>query len=596
MSRGFKKRFLAVICLCVATLMIFAGCNRDADGTADQNGGGAENGGEKTTFEKTVELPEENPTPPLTKPNLDFGSNPTMQGIDTSFAKNYVDMFTERDLSGEYDESAAAFVSLKGNEISTSSKAVLVSGTKVKLEKAGTYVFSGSLLDGAIIVEAAKDAKIQIVLNGVDIASATGAPIYIKQANKVFITLAKGTENRLTNGGSFVQTDDNGVDAVIFSKDDLTLNGAGTLLLGTTAGHGISAKDDLAIAGGAYLIDVAMHGIDANDSLRIANAFVDIKSGKDGIRAKNDVDPTLGYVYINDGTYQIKSGGDSISATSCVQIDCGTFDLQSGVGISAATDDGLTSRKGIKTAQNLLVVEGTFTADTFEDFVNAKGSIILANGELTLKSGDDAFHADRSIYAVDATVTVSECREGLEAYNVDIRGGKITINSSDDAISVAGGKDSADDAEDPFFSEVGTLNISGGEIMINALGDGIDVKGEFVMSDGLLRISVSAKDGNSTYDYESGGNISGGILIATGPKDISQIPTSATQGFLSFATTDAAFAAGTQIAITDSAGEVILLENPTYDFEMFIATSSTIKKGQEYKITVGDASITKTAN
>ena len=445
-----------------------------------------------------------------------------------------------------------------------------------------------------IFVEAPKEAKIQIVLSGVDLTSQTGAAIYVKQANKVFITLAKGTENKLANGGSFVQTDENMVDSVIFSREDITINGAGTLLVSTTAGHGIVSKDDLVIAGGAYVINASMHGIDANDSVRLANAFVDIKSGKDGIRAKNDVDESLGYIYINDGDYHISASGDAISATSCVQIDCGKFDIKSGVGIDAASDDGTVSRKGIKTAHSLLVVDGTFVGDTFEDFVNAKHSIILAKGEFTLKAGDDAFHADKNLYAVDATVTVIDCREGLEGYNVDIRGGKVTINSSDDAINVAGGKDTADAIEDPFFSGAGTLIISGGEIIINALGDGIDVKGEFLMFDGLLRISVSAKDGNSAYDYESGGEITGGVLIATGPKSVSQLPTSSAQGFL-YIDAQNRREAGIEITVTDSDGKLLFSETPTYDYEMFIATSSDIKKDQKYKVTIGNDSITYTA-
>ena len=598
MNHSFKKRFLTIICLSLALIMCFAGCKNAAQNQGEDSGSNPEAESEKSTFEKNVDIPDVIPTPAPSKPDLDFGSNPTMQGIDTSFSKNYADMFTARDLSAEYDVSKSALVSFQGDKVDTSSKAVYVSGTTVRLEDEGTYVFSGTLTDGMIFVEASKDAKIQIVLNGVDLTSKTGAAIYVKQANKVFITLAPGTENKLINGGSFVQVDDNMVDSVIFSKQDLTLNGSGTLIVGTTAGHGIVSKDDLVIAGGAYVINTAMHGIDANDSVRLANAFVNIQSGKDGIRAKNDEDAALGFVYINDGEYQIKASGDAISATSSVQIDCGSFDLNSGFGIDAANDDTTTSKKGIKTAHSLLVVDGTFNAEAFEDFVNAKGSIILAKGTFTLKSGDDAFHADKSLYAVDATVTISECREGLEGYNVDIRGGKITINSSDDAINVAGGKDTSDGEEDPFFSEVGTLNISGGEIIINALGDGIDVKGEFLMSDGLLRISVSAKDGNSAYDYESGGNITGGVFIATGSKKVSQIPTSSTQGFLSVASKEdgAVFEAGTEITVSDADGKLVFSETPTYDFEMFIATSSGIKAGAEYTITIGSSSIPKKAN
>lgn len=572
-----------MVCVCLVVLIALSGCSKETPGVGSEEN--SQTMGE-TLPSISTDLPGTVPTPPISKPDLNFKSNPTMEGIDTSFAKNYSEMFTERDLNGSYDESNSAIVQLDHDKIISSSKAVSISGSKVMLSEEGTYIFSGTLYNGMIIVDAEKTAKIQIVLNGVDINSSDGAAIYVRSADKVFITLAPETENKLSNGGNFVQTDENNVDAVIFSKQDLTINGGGILFVESPAGHGIVSKDDLVLAGGSYIINAASRGLDANDSVRIASSFVKIQSGKDGIRAQNGSDPSLGFVYINDGDYDISAEGDAISASSNVQIDCGSFKLRSGAGVTEINETS-PSMKGIKAAGNLLVVDGSFEIQSVEDAVNAKGSVILADGTYAVKAGDDAFQADRDLYAVNAKITVSESKQGLKALNVDIRGGRLKLNSSGDGIHVS----VPNDTTQTISSLVkGSLKISGGETTINAKGDGIDVNGSFSMSDGLLRISVSATEGKSIYKYESGGEISGGILIASGSASVAQIPTASSQGIITVTT--GSQMAGTAFSIADSDGELILLEEPTYDYEVIIVSMKKLSKGNEYKITVGSESAT----
>ena len=141
------------------------------------------------------------------------------------------------------------------------------------------------------------------------------AAIYVRSAKKVFVTLAEGTENTLANGGSYIAIDDNNIDAVIFSKEDLTLNGSGNVTITAAAGHGIVCKDDLAITGGNYEITAEKHGIEGKDSVRIADGTFTITSGKDGIHVENE-DNEEGYLYIENGTFTITSEGDGISAGS----------------------------------------------------------------------------------------------------------------------------------------------------------------------------------------------------------------------------------------------------------------------------------------
>jgi len=147
----------------------------------------------------------------------------------------------------EYDEEASAKITLSGDSASSDSDAVQISDSTVTITDEGTYILSGTLHNGMIVVNAEDTDKVRLVLNGADITNSTSAAIYILEADKVFITTASGTENTLGNGGEYVAIDDNNIDAVVFSKSDLTLNGAGTLAINASAGHGVVSKDDLVL-------------------------------------------------------------------------------------------------------------------------------------------------------------------------------------------------------------------------------------------------------------------------------------------------------------------------------------------------------------
>lgn len=149
------------------------------------------------------------------------------------------DLFSDRDLDGSYDESTAIPIQLTGETAVCTSDAVSIDGTQITLLDEGTYLVSGSLTDGQIVVDADDTDKVQIVLAGAAITCADSAAIYSKNADKVFLTLAEGTENTLTNGGSYTAIDENNIDAVVFSKTDLTLNGSGNLTIDAQAGHGV---------------------------------------------------------------------------------------------------------------------------------------------------------------------------------------------------------------------------------------------------------------------------------------------------------------------------------------------------------------------
>lgn len=277
---------------------------------------------------------------------------------------SYDDMFTERDLEVGYDESSAVKINLADDsttvtvgddaetdasetngtkaaesemdETEAASNGVSISGNIITITKEGTYVLSGALSEGQIIVDA-DSAKVQIVLDNADITCASSAAIYVKNADKTFITLAEGSENILMNTAEYEAIDDNNIDAVIFSKDDLTLNGKGTLTINSEYGHGIVSKDDLKLVSGTCNITAKKHALSGKDSVRIAAGTYNLTSGKDGIHSENADDDEKGFVYIASGDFTIESTGDGIDASYVVQIDDGDFDITAGGGAENAT-------------------------------------------------------------------------------------------------------------------------------------------------------------------------------------------------------------------------------------------------------------------
>lgn len=138
-----------------------------------------------------------------------------------------------------------------------------------------------------MLVDAPDTAKIQLVLDGVTLHSESYAPIYIREADKVFVTLAPDSGNSLSNSGTYTQLDDHNVDAPLFCRSDLTLNGTGSLTVESPGGHGIVCKDELAVTGGTYTITAASHGLSANDGVCIGAGTYQLNTGDDAIHADN---------------------------------------------------------------------------------------------------------------------------------------------------------------------------------------------------------------------------------------------------------------------------------------------------------------------
>lgn len=467
-----------------------------------------------------------------------------------AFSQSEDDMFTDRDFDSSCDESESIQIQLNGTSASASAESVKISGTTITITEEATYVISGTLDDGRIVVASDDSAKLQIVLNGVNINSENTAAFYVLSADKVFVTLADGTENVLSNGGAFESIDENNIDGAVYSRQDLTLNGSGTLTVTSPAGHGIVCKDDLVFTGGTYMVSSASHGLDVNDSVRIAEASITMDTGKDGIHVENTDDASLGFVYVLSGTINIEAEGDGISAGAYLQVEDGTIDLLVGGGYENGTsqssasyggfkggdkrrqssdmnppeknfpednsmgtielrtgsnvmlseenidnsassgEESSTSMKGLKAVSGILISNGRITIDSADDSIHSNTFVIINGGAFEIASGDDAVHADDTLTITDCDMNISKSYEGLEAQNLYVKGGTIVLNATDDGLNASGGTDSSGmtGGRDGMFGG-GRQSSGNGVVEISGGNLTIYASGDGLDSNGTLTIS-----------------------------------------------------------------------------------------------------------
>ncbi|MBD5145250.1 MAG: carbohydrate-binding domain-containing protein [Ruminococcus sp.] len=554
-------------------------------------------------------------------------SDSSAEPVKVDFSSTDSDMFTKRDLKADYDEKSSIAIQLNGASAAASSDSVQISGSRITITEEATYIISGSLDDGMIIVNAPDTAKLQIVLKGVNINCESSAPLYILEADKVFVTLADGTENTLSNGGTFTAIDENKIDAAIFSKQDLTINGTGALTVTSPEGHGIVSKDDLVITGGSLTVNSSSHGLDANDSIRLTgDTSLTVNAGKDGLHAENNNDSSKGFVYISDGSVKIEAEGDGISAGAYMQIEGGKLDILAGGGSengtksssdfyggfmggrfggrdkysspeATAADDG-TSMKGIKAVGSILISNGTLAVNSADDAIHSNTSVTVNGGTFELASGDDGIHADENLTITAGNINITESYEGLEALSINISGGDINLTATDDGINAAGGTDSSGitGGRDGMFggkgrmsSSGGSMVLSGGNIYIKMGGDGLDANGSMSVTGGNITISGANSGDTSILDYDSIGVIEGGTFIGTGSSSMAQnFGSASTQG--SIMVTTGTQSAGTEIKLSDSNENVLVSYTADRDFSCVIISHPSIVNGGKYVLTAGSFS------
>ncbi len=317
------------------------------------------------------------------------------------------ELFTDRDLKQSADTAQATKYNVSDNN-------------NITITAEGTYVISGTAKNVTIYVEAGDSDKVQIVLDNLSITNETAPAIYVKTADKVFVTQL--WTNTLIVTGEFVKNDTDNLNAVVFSKQDITFNGTGTLNIESTL-NGITGKDDVKITGGTYNIKSGAVAIRANDSIRIADGNITINAGTDGLHAENSSDDTKGYIFIAKGNIEISVADDCIHGESVVQIDDGTITLKGAEGIEgtyvqvndgkltiSATGDGINAGSKSKSYEVTIEITGgdinitMASGDT--DGIDSNGNIIVSGGTINV-TGNSAFDYDGTATYNGGTIIVN---------------------------------------------------------------------------------------------------------------------------------------------------------------------------------------------
>lgn len=300
-----KRAAAAVLALCLLAMTGCAGKNADAVDAGAASGTGSS---------VTVDL---------------AGRGGSSSLITAASDLDYAGMFTKRDTNTSWSATSSTKIELEGGSILVTGSGAAANGDAVVISEAGTYHLTGTLTDGQVVVQAPGDAKVQLVLDNVDITCSSSACLLIESADKVFVTLAEGSENTLSDtGAAYVQADDSmNVDAVVFSRSDLVFNGSGSLAVNAGYQDGIVGKDDLKFTGGIFAVTAAGKGIVGKDSLRIRDGTFTVTAQDDALHTSNDEKAGKGYLYIEGGTFTLSSGDDAVHAATALVIRGGTLDI-----------------------------------------------------------------------------------------------------------------------------------------------------------------------------------------------------------------------------------------------------------------------------
>ena len=422
----------------------------------------------------------------------------------------------------------------------------------------GTYHLTGTLNDGAIIINAS-GAKVRLILDNATIKNSSGPAILCYSADDLVIELVG--DNYIEDGKTYSSNYEEEVTGAIYSKDDLSFTGDGSLTVVANYQDGIVGKDDVKFNSGSYVVTAADDGIRGTDSVYVVSGDFDITATGDGIKSTNETTVGKGFVLIENGNFSLN-----------------------------------TTAKGIKATNSILIYDGQYDIISRDDSIHSNSYIGIEGGVFSIASGDDGIHADKTLIIDGGEIVISKSYEGVEAQAITINGGDISITSSDDGMNAGGGADASATnrpGAGTFDSDTNCiLSINGGNIYVNASGDGIDSNGYLYFNGGTVIVDGPTTNGNGALDSGVGIVQSGGTVLAIGSSGMAVTLGNTSTVYNASIYLSASQSAGTQIEIKNSAGDTIVSHTSAKTFNHISVGTPEFQNGETYTLYLNGAEYT----
>ncbi len=539
------------------------------------------------------------------------GSNATTEAAEEASSArtpgdiDLASLFSKRDLDTSYDESEATTITLADSGSAATGNGVEVDGSTVTITKAGTYIVSGSLTDGRLVVDADGE-KVQLVLAGASISTSGACALYVRNADKVFLTLADGTANAISSTGEDEAEDDHNLDGAVWSHDDLTINGSGSLSVSSACGHGVVSKDDLTLVSGTVSVTAAVDALQAKGDMAVNDGSWTLAAGDDGMHSDSDL-------VIVGGTVNVTQSYEGLEGAT-VTIAGGDVDV-------VASDDGINgsgaddSNEGAESDE---AEQGDAPQTPSTDGTDANGQAPQGNmepptgeapqGQGNGQGGDSSTDGNTPPEKPSGDEAGNGAPNGSEGSDSDGNSSDSSNSEGQDPGAPADGNGPGADGQAPNGDmggqapnggdmgggmdendETAYVYICGGVTTISAEGDGIDSNGELLISDGEVYVDGPTGNGDGALDYAGTGSISGGTIVALGSTGMAQsLDAAGDQGVMLVSLSGEA---GTTVTLSDADGNVLASHTATKSYACAVISCAGLTQGATYTVSNGSQTV-----
>jgi hypothetical protein len=322
---------------------------------------------------------------------------------------------------------------------------VTISGSSVVIDKSGKYLVSGVSDEGFILVST---SSVELILADLYLSSKKNAPIIVSHDLKDI--KINNNRNTTLNDLEDPETTEGECAVIKVSKNSVVyFENSDYLELNGKCKNIIKGLENSSLIFNKS--PKGEYSINGDKTCIAGDEVLEFNGGTFTLNCENGDGIKAGKILINDGTFKVQSFEDAFTAKNNITIVNGKFNIQTEKGSDSTTfnkDDG--SAKGFKVSNNdtgcgITVYNGEFYLNTADDAFHSKRDINLLSGKYDIHSKDDG---------ISAKFNLVLGKEG--ASNEDL---KITIYKSYEAL------------------EGMTITIYSGKINVTASDDGINAAG-----------------------------------------------------------------------------------------------------------------------